>query len=337
LQLKVISLGYEERDLLPPHILEPLQALEDVPLDVSRSLAIQHIPFGFYRPDIRGRINIVRTMFETTGIPDHWIESLNQFDEIWVPGSFNFDTFSACGIPLFKLRLVPSGVDCGIFHPGVPPLDLGPKRGFTFLSNFVWTDRKGWDLLLTAYLTEFRPDEDVCLLIKTDGNEAAVRERSESFIRQHFDPQRLPRYEITVSHLQNSMLPGLYTACDAFVLPSRGEGWGLPLIEAMACGLPTIGTRWGGNLEYMNDENSYLIESEGLEDVPDDVDTPVLVGYQWARPSVEHLRQLLRHVFEHRDEAEARGRRGYADVSLRWTWKQAAAIARTELLKYCDC
>ena len=297
---------------------------------------IQHIPFDFYRNEIHGRINIARTMFETTGIPERWVQPLNQLDEVWVPGSFNIDTFSDCGVPGHKLRSVPSGVDSGIFHPSAPPLDLGPNKGFTFLSNFVFSDRKGWDLLLTAYLTEFKPKEDVSLLIKTYGDEASIRERIRRFIQQHFALQRLPQYSVIVGRLHSSLLPGLYTACNAFVLPSRGEAWGLPLIEAMACGLPTIGTRWSGNLEYMNDENSYLIDLEGLEDVPGGIDTPVLVGRQWARPNVEHLRQLLRHVFEHRDEARARGQQGRADICRQWTWEQAAAIARAELLKYSD-
>lgn len=337
LQLKVISLGYNEEDLLTLQELAPLRALEQVPVDVSQALVIQHIPFGFYRKEIHGRINIARTMFETTGIPDSWVQPLNQLDEVWVPGSFNIDTFSACGVPRHKLRSVPSGVDSDIFHPSAPPLDLGPKKGFTFLSNFVFTDRKGWDLLLTAYLTEFKPEEDVSLLIKTYGDEASIRERIRRLIQQHFALQRLPQHSVIVGRLHSSLLPGLYTACDAFVLPSRGEAWGLPLIEAMACGLPTIGTRWSGNLEYMNDENSYLIDLESLEDVPGGIDTPVLVGGQWARPSVDHLRQLLRHVFEHRDEARARGQQGRADICRQWTWEQAAAIARAEILKFSDC
>lgn len=332
--IKAISLGHNEEDLLPPQELTSLQALEQTPVDISQAIAVQHIPFDFYRREIRGRINIVRTMFETTGIPHHWVQPLSQMDAVWVPSSFNIDTFSACGIPRHKLRLVPSGVDCTLFQPATPPLNLGPKIGFTFLSNFVFTDRKGWDLLLTAYFTEFKPDEEVELLIKTYGNESAVRDRLGRFIQERFPLQPLPRFRVIVARLHSSILPGLYAACDAFVLPSRGEAWGLPYIEAMACGLPTLGTRWGGNLEYMNDENSYLIESEGLESVPGHIDAPVLIGYQWAKPSVEHLRYLLRHVFEHREEAMARGAKARVEICQRWNWEQAVAAVRTELLKY---
>ncbi len=334
LQLKVISLGDKEDGLLPPQELALLQTMERLPVDISQVPVIQHVPFDLYKKEIRGRINIVRTMFETTGIPDHWVQTLSQQDEVWVPGSFNVDTFSACGVPRHKLRAIPGGVNVSVFHPEAPPLDLGPKEGFTFLSNFVFSDRKGWDLLLTAYFTEFKPEEDVSLLIKTYGDKASIRARLGYFISSRFNQQRLPRHRVIIARLHSSILPGLYTACDAFVLPSRGEAWGLPFIESMACGLPTLGTRWGGNLEYMNDENSYLIEIEGMEDVPQYVDVPVLIGHQWTKPSVEHLRQLLRHVFEHRLEAKEMGQRGRVDICRQWTWEQAAENARVELLKY---
>jgi glycosyltransferase involved in cell wall biosynthesis len=334
--LKVISLGYDEKDLINPEEQAKLNVLGQIPVDPARAIVIYHWPPETGRQDIRGRVNITRTMFETTGIPANWVQPLSQLDEIWVPSSFNQDTFSACGVPRHKLRVVPSGVDTDFFHPDAHPLDLGLEKGFTFLSNFVFADRKGWDLLLTAYLTEFRPDEDVSLLIKTYGDARIIGERVWRFTQERFFQKQLPHFKMLVDRLHSSKLPGLYTACNAFVLPSRGEGWGLPYIEAMACGLPTIGTKWSGNLEYMNEENSYLIEIEGLEDIPKHIDTPILIGYQWAKPSVDHLRQQMRRVFDHRREAAAKGETARAEICRKWTFKHAAELARQELLKYCN-
>jgi glycosyltransferase involved in cell wall biosynthesis len=45
------------------------------------------------------------------------------------------------------------------------------------------------------------------------------------------------------------------------------EGWGIPYMEAMSMGLPTIGTNFGGQLDFMNDKNSYLIEVDEMERV----------------------------------------------------------------------
>jgi glycosyltransferase involved in cell wall biosynthesis len=91
-------------------------------------------------------------------------------------------------------------------------------------------------------------------------------------------------------------------------------------MEAMAMGLPTIGTRWSGNTAFMNDENSYLIEPTGIVDVPDIAlqEVPTYRGHKWAEPSVEHLRQLMRYVFEHHDEAREKGCRARQDVTSKY-------------------
>lgn len=106
----------------------------------------------------------------------------------------------------------------------------------------------------------------------------------------------------------------LYNSCDAFVLPSRGEGWGRPYMEAMACGLPTIGTRWSGQLEFMHDENSYLIDIDGLEDVPSTVELPFYQGHRWARPKGIKARQ---------------------EISEKWSLGRAVEKAEQRLELYC--
>ena len=63
-------------------------------------------------------------------------------------------------------------------------------------------------------------------------------------------------------------MAALYRSASAFVLPSRGEGWGRPYMEAMACGLPTIGTRYLGSADFMTDENSFLVDAS-LVPVPE--------------------------------------------------------------------
>jgi glycosyltransferase involved in cell wall biosynthesis len=309
--------------------------LEGTPVNPGQSVVVQHCTPDTFRSQLRGRVNIGRTMFETDRISSKWVEHCKQMDEIWVPSSFNIETFSRSGIPRHKLRAVPGGVDVNAFHPEAQPLPL-KKNGFAFLANFGWVDRKGWDLLLRAYCSEFKPGEDVALVIKTfpyfPGN--PIELQCIRFIQQLELGRPSPVINLISNSMPVSSMPGLYTACDAFVLPSRGEGWGLPYLEAMSCGLPVIGTRWSGNLDFMNDDNSYLIEIEGLEDVPARVDMPVYSGHRWAKPSLDHLRHLLRHVYEHRQEAGEKGARARADACEKWSWKQAASAARAELQKF---
>ena len=103
------------------------------------------------------------------------------------------------------------------------------------------------------------------------------------------------------THIRSNQLAMLYRGADAFVLPSRGEGWGMPILEAMACGLPVIATPWSGPSEFLH------------EDV------------RWADPDVDDLVARFRHVFTHREEARAKGAKAAEEAAAKWTWAHTAA------------
>lgn len=342
LNLKVIPYGRrgDARNILTQKQQGELKILEQSFVDLKRAVVVQHFPASGFDDKVRGAVNIGRTMFETDRIPTEWVEKCNRMDEVWVPSHFNLETFSASGVKPEKLRVVPGGIDVELFNPHAEPLDIRGEKGFVFLANFDWIDRKGWDILLTAYLTEFKPEEEVVLVLKTykiASCRPGTIERQLAFFVEDclgLSLHRIPEVILLKGYIEADRMPGLYTACDAFVLPSRGEAWGRPYLEAMACGLPVIGTKWSGNLDFMNDTNSFLIEIEALEEIPEDVDMPVYRGHRWAKPSVEHLRQLMRYVFEHREEARRKGQVARKDVEEKWTWEKAARIATEELMKY---
>jgi glycosyltransferase involved in cell wall biosynthesis len=213
-----------------------------------------------------------------------------------------------------------------VYDVNLPPLDIPERRGFNFLSVFDWSWRKGWDVLLRAYVEEFSPDEDVALLLKVHSSYGLtldqIQQRAAAFIADELkqDLERTPDVVFLDEVLPAPLMPRLFKSADAYVMPSRCEGWGRPLMEAMAMGLPTIGTRWSGNTEFMDDANSYLIEPNGIVDVPDFAlkEVPSYRGHKWAEPSVERLRQQMRFVFEHSDEARAKGRRARQEVTEKY-------------------
>ena len=105
-------------------------------------------------------------------------------------------------------------------------------------------------------------------------------------------------------------------------------------MEAMAFGLPTIGTRWSGNLEFMNDGNSYLIDIDGLEPCERTwPGMPFYQGQQWAVPSLASTRRWMRHVFENQEEARARGANARAEILARYDQKVVATRLSEELLR----
>ena len=106
---------------------------------------------------------------------------------------------------------------------------------------------------------------------------------------------------------------GLIQACDCYVSLHRSEGLGLTMAEAMLLGKPTIATAYSGNLDFMTPANSYLVRFDKTtiaEDIP-----PYPKGCVWAEPSVEHAAELMRRVYDEREEAAAIARRGQADLT----------------------
>ncbi len=265
------------------------------------------------------------TMFETDRLPPGWADECATMDEVWVPSAFNLETFVAGGVPREKLRLFQPGLDLAPFRAARPSYPIPGKRGFTFLSVFQWSLRKGWDVLLEAYVRAFTKDDDVCLAIRAYPGyrkDPPLRQRIERHLKKlGLRARDCPPILLIDEFLSEERMVDFYAAGDAFVLPSRGEAWGLPYMEAMAAGLPTLGTRWGGQLDFMTDENSYLIDALELEPVGAEQTAEnayYTADQRWARPSVEHTAELMRTVFDRRDEARARGRRARADIFAGW-------------------
>jgi len=171
---------------------------------------------------------------------------------------------------------------------------------FEFLSVFKWERRKGWDILLRAYFRAFGPRDDVRLRLRTYvpsflGGDLNITSRIEEFafaatgstLKQL--PEVVWERGADEAERENGMsreeVRDLYFLADCFVLPTRGEGWGLPVAEAMAMGLPVIVTNYSGPAAYATEGNAYPL--------------PVLLEFDhehYAVPDEDALVLLLRQV-----------------------------------------
>lgn len=115
----------------------------------------------------------------------------------------------------------------------------------------------------------------------------------------------------------------MHPTCD----PCRGEGWGLPLAEAMAMALPAIATNWSGPTAFLDESVGYPLRVEGLVEA----EGPAFAGQRWAQPSAEHLVQLLRHVATHRQETAARGRAARRRMLERYSQQAVAEVVAGQL------
>ncbi len=304
-----------------------------------RAVTVFHMFPTRYRRIQDGGYHIGRTMCETDRIPATWVECCNTMDEIWVPCAHNVETFSRSGVAREKLVRMPQGINVERYRSGNSAMRLPGGRRFNFLSVFEWSRRKGWDVLVRAFAAEFRPIDNVALIIKTGscGGYPLSRIRQEvvAELRGARIGWNLPANIILFPcNLTAEQMPALYRGAHAFVLPSRGEGWGRPLMEAMLMGLPTIGPRWSGPLEFMNDDNSYLTDCEvvGVQEACWR-EAPVFRGHCWAEPSVTHLRRLMRQVIEDVDGARQRGQAASHHIAANFSREKVAAMVRDRLLE----
>jgi len=277
-------------------------------------------------------VNVKRVMFETDRIPEHWVSPMMDRDELWVPSEFNVETFARSGIPREKLKILGGTLNFDSFAPGAEPWDLGAPEGvFTFLTNFDFSERKGWKQLLRGWAKAFDRSDDVCLVLKTGSfytDDGDVMSRIESFLRQEFGAgatDRLAPILFLTDRLPTAAMPRLYAAADAYVLPSRGEGWGRPYMEALAMGLPTIASRFSGNLEFMDDDTSWLIDGE-LVPVPENADlwTAAYRGHKWFEADADELAAAMREIVSDPDAARAKAAPARAELIRRFSYGATA-------------
>src|SRR6185312_1780754 len=245
--------------------------------------------------------------------------------------AFQPESFARGGVDAHRLRVMPEGLDTRRFRPGLAALPLPERHGFTFLSIFDWIDRKGWDVLLRAYVSAFGPADPVTLLLKIhkfDEPGAELENRLMMFLERDLGValEHAPRIVVLSGLLPAAAMPRLYNSADAFVLPSRGEGWGRPYMEAAACQLPVLATRWGGQLDFLHDDNSFLIDLDGVVPAPRGSDREIYIGQGWAEPSPTHLAALMRQVVGDRDEARRRAGRARLEMVERWDTRVLAPL-----------
>jgi glycosyltransferase involved in cell wall biosynthesis len=263
-------------------------------------------------------------MLEVTGLPQAWVDGCNTMDEVWVPASFNVETFERSGVRV-PVRVMPLGVDIDYFNPQVT--GFRPSSRYTFLSVFEWGERKSPETLLRAFASEFKESEDVVLLLSIFNRDPEVNVEAE--VARLELPSSAPIVLMVNPEFAGYQMGSLYRSADCFVLPTRGEGWGMPVLEAMACGLPTIATNWSGPADFLHAGIGYPLESRSL--VKAEARCPYYEGFEWADPDPDHLRALMREVFEAPDRARDKGLLAAREVADKYSWELVARRVKARL------
>ncbi|MEK4511341.1 glycosyltransferase family 4 protein [Paenibacillus sp. FSL K6-2524] len=295
---------------------------------------------------------IINTVWETTRIPSRWIKPINQVDAVCVPSLQNKQAMRNSGIRI-PVYIVPHGVNARKFTPRMkkqPSKKTNDK--FVFISIFGFQHRKNPEALLKAYWEEFTATDNVLLIIKTNGyasyeNERWIRNRIQAYkdrlnIRKNTAP-----IQIIAQHLNSNSLRSIYAQGHAFVLPTRGEGVGLPFLESLASGVPVITTGGGGHMDFLTSNNSFLVQYK--------MRPPIIgmnrkssisrqfrhlfseKGQLWAEPDIGSLKMQMRKAYENPLLCKLKGQRARHDA-LNLSWNRAGfslkkAIEKTIRIK----
>jgi glycosyltransferase involved in cell wall biosynthesis len=268
---------------------------------------------------------IIYTVWESTRLPDDWIPALNIADQVWTPSHWGAAVMARNGIDPARIHVVPEGVDPVLFNPDIPATGvIAGEPGYKFLNIGRFEDRKGTATLIRAFDEEFGTKDDAILVLACHNHHQEnfdIGAELRSLGLRH--PDKLKFIPPVARH---DILAALYTACDAFVAPSRAEGWGLPIIEAMACDLPVIATGHSAPLDFLGPEAFRLpaamvpIQTSFFEASDGDFG-------MWAEPDRAELRHLLREVYENREAAKAAGQNAGRRIRANFTWDGAASRA----------
>lgn len=246
-----------------------------------------------------GDYKIGHCEFEGEEWPKSWIPYCNMMDEIWVPTKWDRQKAIKAGVnkPLYVIY---QGIDTDYFHPAMKPMKFEADQSFKFVVNAAWLHRKNLPALIRTFAQEFTKNEDVCLIVKTM-NVGLVKDVKEEIEKINLDPDGGWVY-IKEDVLPAEQMGCFYTGADCFVLPTHGEGWGLPIFEALACGIPVITTAYGAPNELLRDENKNPLPGVHLVDyklVQARDNYEYLIGAKWAEPNLMQLAKHMRNVYDH--------------------------------------
>ena len=259
-----------------------------------------------------GRRNIGLWYWEQEHFPSRWHSSFDYYDEIWVPSDFTRAAIAAVSpIPVHKITY-PFSLNENEAVADRSRFGL-PEEAYVFLFTFDFfstTHRKNPAGVISAFRQAFHPDEPALLMMKSINSEAD-RAGRELLGRQAADA----RVVFMDAHISAAEMNALYASADCYVSLHRSEGLGLGMAQAMSLGQPVIGTNYSGNLDFMDSDNSLLVDYTMTE--LKENSGPYEKGTHWAEPNIEHAVRLMRFVYENRRDAEAIGARGAASVRAR--------------------
>lgn len=230
-----------------------------------------------------GKQRAIYPMHEGTKLDSHTVSLLNTCDQVWYSCSFLADTFESSGVNPEKLKSFPGAVDTKIFKPGRNNKvrnRFGNGSGITeedplvFLLVGKYERRKSSFETVEAFLKAFENNslrKKVMLKVKwSTGVYSRPMEMIKAELKGLFTQYPKAASRVKLIDNNNINVVEMYNNADCLLFPSKAEGIGLPLLESMACGLPSITTKYSSLSNFARDDSSIILPDQGMAPMKDE-------------------------------------------------------------------
>jgi len=254
--------------------------------------------------------------WEADRLPNYWGRTLHKVNELWVPCKL---VEEACKRARFSgpIKIVPTPCDDWttskkIVIPSSFSSDFVVADDvYKFYSIFQWHNRKGWKTLLSSYYRAFNENDKVVLILKV--NELGISGYTKDAIKQdilelkrRLNLRYYPPVYLSKDVVSKEAIQALHNTADCYVSSHHGEGWGMPIHDAMRMENQLIVTKYGGVTEYLDDNSAHIIKHK-LGPVSGMEWSPLYGAYQnWAHPSSNHLIKIFKDVYKNHGEYSSR-------------------------------
>ena len=272
----------------------------------------------------KNKRQIAFATFETYNPPSNWVKILCQNDGIITPSFFNYKIFAHTKIkkPIFH---IPHCLDFKLFNTDILPIKRYSKFSFLFLGT--WKERKGYKQLIEAWLSEFKEEDNVQLVIKTDKHKQSrvyiEKIKKEMGISKGFAP-----IIIENKVFSEAELPGFIKSFDCLLLPTMGEGFCLPGLQCMALNVPVVITNFSGCQDYAKENTATLLEPRGFILKKNMDGIPQFRNKKWAFISVEDIKRVMREIVNNPAKIIEKSNNAYAEVISKYTYKNTEKLFR---------
>lgn len=242
----------------------------------------------------RNKKTIGFATFETFDPPRKWSDILNTNNAVICPSIFNLKIFStSVNKPMYHIPHCLNSSDWNITADK-------PKEEYKFLFINSWKRRKCWDKILEAYFLEFSNDDNISLTIKTDNKSISS---DINFIKKNtLKNLNLPKYTIYKDDIKYDDLPNFMNNYECLVSSTLGEGFGLSPLQFCFLGKPCIATNFSGYQDYLNIDNSVLIDHDGFISYENMDNIPQFSNKVWPHLRIDKIRKALRFCYENKTD-----------------------------------